>query len=258
MDWQIIPDYFKIGIHCDKDSINWDEKEITILEHNEFIQIVLTHYTNFTSGTSGTSDSKPQPNNTFTIHNIKHLTFADIKKHWLNNINNNFLFVKCFTIDEDYFIAPLYIYSNRVHLGVFVLDNEIGNELANEIIIRILNADDFSVKYPVYTFMSQIQNNNKSITSYTEKIKKIKEKHKQYFKSDDARDASNASNLSNAIKEIKNINIFNGIIEYSKPIKTFWKDKYLMTNTKKILWQHIFYNIRNYLPKLNCKIKVQN
>ena len=115
------------------------------------------------SGTSGTSDSKPQPNNTFTIHNIKHLTFADIKKHWLSNINNNFLFVKCFTIDEDYFIAPLYIYSNRVHLGVFVLDNEIGNELANEIIIRILNADDFSVKYPVYTFMSQIQNNNKSI-----------------------------------------------------------------------------------------------
>ena len=239
MDWQIYTDYFKIDINCEAQNIDWTRKELTILEQHEFIQIILTHY---------------DINDEIALHFIVSdgLSMTEIKSQWLENCNVLF---RDFKIDVDYFIAPMYIYKNIIQLGVFIYNDKLADMLANML------ANKFKIVIRYYLFMSQIQYIDSSINKLATRMAKYLKMKKERFANEDITVSSygGTQNKEQIKEQWKNINIFNGIIDYSKRMMTFWKENYFVSSSKKkILWQHIFYNIRNYLPKLKCKIISQN
>ena len=242
-EWQIIPEYFKIDFNCANDDIQWGTKTLKIFDHIEFLQIILTHCQ------YKQKKENMLQNNLFSIKPlIKNiLSFSMIKEHWLNNIIHTPIGLN-YKIDEDYYIAPLYISANNIYLGVFVIGSSRGNELFKT--IELLSSDDINIKILKYTFITQLR----KIDKFQEKIKNMqllqnKLKRMKLMNPTKKEDANNDNNYQH--DNNISINIFNGIIEYTKNLNYF-----VSSRAKKISWLIIFYNIRNYLPKLNCFFKI--
>lgn len=215
-------------------NINWIKKTITINKNIEYIKITIKHYNKkqFKDLKNEKIDNDMSENN----FNIKSYRWVDIVNYWLKNINiyNNYFNIKFDKLDIniDYCLAPLFIASNNLIIGIFIY-----NKMKIESNLQINNNKPIT--------------NNKSNTNVLSNID---------FKTYGSLSIIKPSNNINKINENK-LNLFNGLINYENSknkFNEFNEEKISLADDKyNIPLKWILLNSRNYLPKLEI-IKKDN
>ena len=129
---------------ANNDTINWNEKTITIRHNIKLIHITIHHYPEsiFIYNSSKTNCNSKK--NLEPFYNWK-----KVIEHWNKNILDynktfNIEFDK-FTLGIDYSLAPIYINNDRYVIGIFILNNSI---------IKTMKDKNTNIKS--YSFLSRI------------------------------------------------------------------------------------------------------
>uniref|UniRef100_A0A6C0F117 Uncharacterized protein n=1 Tax=viral metagenome TaxID=1070528 RepID=A0A6C0F117_9ZZZZ len=204
-------------LQCMTSNINWQSRTIKIRNNIKYIHTTIKHF-HFPD-----TDLKEKATLPF-------ITYNDISRIWLTNLDK---YSKLFHIDfkklvlgSDYSLAPIYLYRD-------VNNRDINN---SNIIIGIFL---FSSIPESKEISNKTISNNIIVTSHI-------------FLS-----AIKPNILSTRQCDINKYNILSGILNYQNEMAKCEKcetNTYLEIGKNKLLWNHIFINARNYLPKLEISI----
>lgn len=204
MEWNIGIQIFKISVMSD--NMNWLDNNLILHRNIEYLQI------SFHSGKyiEIPIELKLKLKNGFpSSQNI-----IDYWQSLQSSLNQELKELKPYKLNQDYYLAPIYIMKKMIILGVFIPDSHTGKILFS----KLSNTSDTSdtstpVSNTIFGFMSNI---------------------------------TNTSGFNpNTKLNYNTYNIIAGILEYLP-----FPDKYLVIQKYRIHWKNIIANIRNYLPKI--------
>ena len=209
-------------LQCMTSNINWQSRTIKIRNNIKYIHTTIKHFH------LPDTDLKEKEIFTDTLPFI----YNDVSRVWLTNIDK---YSKIFHIDfnklvlgSDYSLAPIYMYRD-------VNNRDVNNSNSNIIIGIFL----FSPIPESKEISNKTISNNITVTSHI-------------FLS-----AIKPNKLYTRQCDINKYNILSGILNYQNEIAKCEKcetNTYLDIGKHKLLWNHIFSNARNYLPKLEISI----
>ena len=207
-----------IQFMADNDTINWNQKTITIRDNIKLLHITINHYPEYIS-IYNNSNSKSKSKTSLE----KFYNWGKVIEYWHKNINEynqkfNIEFDK-FTIYVDYSLAPFYINNDNIFIGIFIVNTKL---------IKSIHEKDKNIKINNYSFLSRIEP-----YKYKKEIN------------------SNKYNLFYGILNNKNDNNKNSNNENEKNLKNKEFMVYTNLDTKiNIPLKYILQNSMNYLPKL--------
>jgi hypothetical protein len=151
----ILFNLMSIQFMAGNDTINWNEKTITIRHNIKLIHITIHHYPEHIYTSLNTISKTKSIKNLDTFY-----TWKKVIEYWNKNIldynkmfNINF---DTFTLGVDYSLAPIYINNDIYIIGIFIL---------NTSIIKTMKDKNTNIKS--YSFLSRIEpyNYKKKINS---------------------------------------------------------------------------------------------
>ena len=223
-------------------NLSWKDRKITLSNNQiNIVPLTILHiprdnsvakYDDINSLSNSLVDLNIDPiNKTYTY------TDDELIKYWINNISQysqyfNIDFAKL-KIRYDYVLAPIYINSNNIFIGIIILDVAIlykMSKMSNMSNIGSLSSNMYSNMYS-YNNLEKISVKY-NFLSYIKPLRTVRK------------------------CDVNKWSILNGIFNHIKSINSkSFNNKYIRIGELHIPLKHILANARNYLPKLDIVIK---